>query len=145
MSLGPELLRECSPPPLCHVSHVKCHLSCIKCQMKSLFFQTIMRYDAMSVKSPYPCSKFSNFGELLSRNGSWYKCSKSKPDLVASMLVRKYKMVLSSIELFFCNLSKPFNLGNPSCQKYSYILDIVQIWQVPNSISESTMWFRFSD
>ena len=32
------MLRECSPPQTCHVSHVKCHMSRVKCQNFSPFF-----------------------------------------------------------------------------------------------------------
>ena len=28
---GLEMLRECSPPSMCHMSHVMCHMSCVTC------------------------------------------------------------------------------------------------------------------
>ena len=31
--MGAELLREGSPPPTCHVSHVTCHMSHVTCHM----------------------------------------------------------------------------------------------------------------
>ena len=32
-SWGAEILRECSPSTMCHMSHVKCHLSGVTCQV----------------------------------------------------------------------------------------------------------------
>ena len=32
-SLGAELLRECSPPTMCQISHITCHLSHVMCHV----------------------------------------------------------------------------------------------------------------
>ena len=38
-SWGAELLRECSPPTMCHMSRVICHVSCVRCQVSGVTCQ----------------------------------------------------------------------------------------------------------
>ena len=38
MRQGPEILRECSPPSMCHVSDVLCHMSLVTCHMSPVIY-----------------------------------------------------------------------------------------------------------
>ena len=37
------MLREGSPPPTCHVSHVTCHVLCVMCHMSHFFVDKVVK------------------------------------------------------------------------------------------------------
>ena len=67
MSSGPEILRQKSPPSMCHMSHIPRHMSCVSCHVSYVmchFFHFFYKLEKLVgggsvINGPTPCSFYS--------------------------------------------------------------------------------------
>ena len=120
MSQGPEMLRKCSPPFMCHMSHVMCHMSRVTCHVSHvachmshvtchIFFDKVVNHigGGSVINGAYPvqfsCQRQIAIRQLAAQQANNRKCSLGK-------CLNNTKQVLVLCQWFLLHLENQFEM-----------------------------------